>query len=146
MGSRNPKPIISRDVLQQLAETRFKEANALYKAGYFHGAIYTAGYAVECWLKVAICARLDWDELYDTFKEHDLNFLLLHSGLFRPMKEVLKVLSSFVQISGMWFWDRGTELRYCTPDLYGEDQAKDFLQWVSNETEGVVPWIRAQAS
>ena len=146
MGGRETKAIIKEDLLRRLAESRLREANALYSSGHYQGAIYLAGYAVECWLKVAICRAMDWDELYDTFKQHDLMFLLRHSGLVRRINDAPKVNSNFSQIMGIWFWDSKIELRYRDPDSYSADQAKDFLRWVADKTEGVVPWLSKQVS
>ena len=146
MSERDTKAIIKKDLLRRLAESRLREANALYSAGYYQGAIYLAGYAVVCWLKVAICRALDWDELYDTFKRHDLMFLLRHSGLFRRISDAPKVNINFRKIMAIWFWDNKVELRYCDPDSYSADRAKHFLHWVADKTEGVVPWLSKQVS
>jgi HEPN domain-containing protein len=140
------KPIVEKDVLRRLAESRLNEAQALDRAGHYQGAIYLAGYAVECWLKVAICQTLDWEGLHETFKSHDLKHLLLHSGLVRRIDKASAVSRSFKQIIGMWPKDGGVELRYRDPQSYSEEQARVFLQWVTGEKEGVVPWLCGQVS
>lgn len=38
----------------RVAFQRFEEAEVLFDAGYFNGAVYLAGYAVECMLKTLI--------------------------------------------------------------------------------------------
>lgn len=38
----------------RVAYQRFEEAEVLFEAGYYNGAVYLAGYAVECMLKVLI--------------------------------------------------------------------------------------------
>ena len=38
----------------RVAYQRLEEAEVLYKAGYYNGAVYLAGYAVECMLKTII--------------------------------------------------------------------------------------------
>ena len=48
---------MNRIDLQELAQTRLREAQALLNAGEWSGAYYLAGYAVECELKACI-ARL----------------------------------------------------------------------------------------
>src|SRR5438477_8710636 len=45
---------MNRADFQQLAEVRIKEAEALLNNGYYAGAYYLAGYAVECALKACI--------------------------------------------------------------------------------------------
>lgn len=146
MAAAESKPIVKKDVLRRLAETRLHEASALKRAGYYQAVIYLAGYAVECWLKVAICHTLDWQGLHETFKSHDLKHLLLHSGLVRRIDEAAMVSRSFKRITGMWPKDGGVELRYRDPSLYTEEQARVFLQWVASEKEGVVPWLSGQVS
>jgi HEPN domain-containing protein len=140
------KPIIDKDQLRQIGDTRLAEARALLEAGHFSGAIYLAGYAVECWLKVAICHALDWEGLYETFKSHDLKHLLLHSGLIRRVEQAAEVSASFKKITGMWPKDRGEWLRYNPPESYTAKQAEAFLNWVDGEKEGVIPWLSAQTS
>lgn len=38
----------------RVAYQRFEEAEVLFEAGYYNGAVYLAGYAVECMLKTLI--------------------------------------------------------------------------------------------
>jgi hypothetical protein len=45
---------VNRTELQQLAEERVRDSDALLKAGQWSGAYYLAGYAVECGLKACI--------------------------------------------------------------------------------------------
>src|SRR5438067_13809238 len=45
---------MNRADFQQLAEVRIKEAEVLLNNGYYAGAYYLAGYAVECALKACI--------------------------------------------------------------------------------------------
>ena len=146
LASGDSEPIIDRDLLRRLAETRLREARALAHEGHHQGAIYLAGYAVECWLKAVICHTLDWEGLHETFRTHDLKSLLLHSGLFRRIVSEPRVHSSFNKIVGMWPRDGGVELRYRDPQSYSEEQANVFLHWVDGKTEGVVPWLSEQVS
>lgn len=50
---------LTRTDLQQLADVRLTEANALLAAGLWDGAYYLAGYAVECALKACIMAYVE---------------------------------------------------------------------------------------
>jgi hypothetical protein len=50
---------LTRTDLQQLADARIAEANALLAAGLWDGAYYLAGYAVECALKACIMAYVE---------------------------------------------------------------------------------------
>ena len=66
------KFLIERGRLRELVELRLREAQTLLDAELYVGAIYLAGYAVECELKHSICVVLDWSHLRTTFKTHDL--------------------------------------------------------------------------
>ncbi len=132
--------IVSREVLERLVEVRFHEAKVLCEKRFFAGAVYLAGYAVECELKVAICVRLDLDMLPATFRSHDLELLLLHSGLQNKLKMREEVAESFKKICGMW--NGKMDLRYEDPNKIGENDAHLFLEWVGHSTKGVLPWLR----
>ncbi len=54
-----------------LADTRLREAGALVAKRHWLGALYLAGYAVECSLKAKI-AKNSRDALPDSCKTHDL--------------------------------------------------------------------------
>lgn len=134
-------PIVERSVLQRLGRTRLKEAEVLREAKCYAGAIYLAGYAVECYLKVAICVALDWQELTETFASHDLELLLRHSGLDRKIRRNRRVHHSFGKIQGIWTLTRKNATRYRDPRDFKEVDADRFLEWVSHKQHGVVPWL-----
>lgn len=138
------KPLIDRVALERLGDARLQDAKALIAAERYSAAIYLAGYAVECYLKVAICARLDWKALYPTFKIHDLDVLLLHTGLESSISITPTVEESFRQIVGLWKMEGRDNVRYRDPDGLSKADAQDFLQWVENPTTGVVPWVKAR--
>lgn len=133
---------IKREILEQVAESRLKEAQVLRKAGCFAGSIYLATYAVECWLKIAICHALDWKDMLATFKTHDLKLLLLHSGLERRMKRDTGVYTSFRKIQDLLMRE-DDPVRYRPPDRYGEADAEEFLAWVQGD-DGVITWVKKQ--
>ena len=79
--------------LREIARERIKDAEALFGAERFEGAMYICGYAVEIALKARICKTLRWPEFpqtesefggqnrkYSPFKTHLLNLLLSYSG------------------------------------------------------------------
>jgi hypothetical protein len=145
MATLDPKIVVDKDVLERLVDSRLQEAKALSERGCFAGCVYLAGIAVECCLKAAICQTLDCDGLPATFKSHDLDALLLHSGLKRRMKrEAPDVHDSFVKIQGFWTMKGKESIRYIDPGNYGSDDAEAFLSWVTDATRGVVPWLKRQ--
>ncbi len=106
--------------LQELAEERLADAQALYDAKRYGGAFYICGYAVEVALKKKICTMLDWDEyptngkLYASFKTHDLDVLLHLSG-------AEKKIALSTEWSIVMKWD--VEIRYSPEKQTPEDVA-----------------------
>lgn len=148
------KTVVSRTTLEKLVELRLAEAQALFDAGYYVGCVYLAGYAVECALKHAICATLEWNDLKSTFKTHDLELLRVHSGLDARLQGDVVVSESFSKIREMWVIDSSDKgekhqsLRYCTADVarIDRDSASLFLKWATDSKVGVIPWLRNETS
>jgi hypothetical protein len=81
--------MISRAELRAIARARLTDAEALFGAGRYDGAMYLGGYAVELALKARICRTLKWNEFpstpaefrsYQSLRSHDLDVLLSLSG------------------------------------------------------------------
>jgi HEPN domain-containing protein len=82
--------MLSFSDLRKMARARVEDAKALYAAGRYDGAVYIAGYAVECQLKARIATGLlaqgEWPESNSEFesfsrmKSHKLEDLLRLSG------------------------------------------------------------------
>lgn len=136
----------------EIAEARLLEAETLFQAKHYAGAVYLGGYAVECFLKVAICVRLEWDALRGTFKTHDLEGLLLYSGLDRTLRTSRDIVDSFGKIVQIWAIeasgnnDGRRSVRYQRPTDIDEQTARRFLEYVANPSIGVVPWLRGRIS
>lgn len=136
-------PVIRRDTLVEIADARLREAEVLLEAGHFASAIYLAGYSVECYLKMAICKTLDWAELLGTFKTHDLESLLAHSGFDSKLRKDQPVKDNFAKIIGVW--ELGG-IRYRRPSDVNKKDASDFMEYVADAKTGVVPWLRKAIS
>ena len=141
------QPIISRDDLRAIAETRLREAETLSHGGHYAGAVYLAGYAVECLLKMAICVTLKWEGLRGTFKTHDLEGLLLHSGFDGELRSSEGVIDSFAKIVQIWAVEEKSEkdgtrnVRYSRPESIDQQTARRFLDCVNDPKTGVAPWL-----
>lgn len=135
--------VVSRQVLMELGAARLKEAKVLANANCYAAAIYLGGYAVECYLKAAICKTLDCDGLPATYMSHNLDALLLHAGLKRKMEVVPQVETSFKEIRGLWVMEGAAAVRYRSPDAFKASDTKKFFKWVSGRN-GVVPWLQRQ--
>ena len=137
--------IIRRATLLSLVDCRIREAGALRIAGLHAGCVYLAGYAVECQLKFTICWTLGWDELRATFKTHDLELLLMHSGVDARMRGNAKIVESFAKICEIWKPDTGA-LRYDDPAKYEESTSSLFMQCALDPEVGVITWLRKMTS
>lgn len=84
----------------KIANERLVDADYLYLYGRYDGAYYMAGYAIELLLKARVCKTLDIDNFFDdrimkqikypkTFKNHDIDQLLILSGLYKKWTQVL---------------------------------------------------------
>lgn len=131
---------------EKAGKHRLDDARALLDAGRWRGAMYLAGYAVECLLKVKLmrmygCRNLN--ELENVLREREL--LTGHETIFTHRLETLfKLTRSSERLrSNPGIWKRfGTLNRWMpawryTADLSDSANAKDFVQSV----EQVVHWI-----
>ncbi len=138
---------LARAVLEVLSDARLTEAELLAKEGHFGTAIYLGGYALECLLKAVICRRLDLDELPATFHSHDLEALLLHSGLHRRMESKSAVHENFRKASDIWMLDNTADsVRYRDPSAFVGQDYENFNKWLCGREAGVIPWLRDQIS
>jgi HEPN domain-containing protein len=128
--------MLDRADMIEIARARLCDAQALFAADRFDGAIYLCGYAAEIALKARICKTLAWAgypetrgefNKYRTFKTHDLDVLLHLSGIEEIIKGGL-----FVEWSTVVTWD--PESRY-KPTGSGN---KDDARWMIESTDILV--------
>lgn len=131
------KLIIKRELLKVVAETRVADAASLFDAGRYAAAVYLAGYAVECSLKAMICKTLDLDDLPGTFAVHDLELLLLHSGLNKRIRENSQVHEAFKKLDEVW----SEVVRYDDPVKYTTQEAGRMMTLVREVVQWLVPMI-----
>ena len=79
--------------LKKMAKGRLVDADVLFRAARYDGAIYLCGYAVEIALKARICRTLKWAGYpssfgrdYQSFRSRDLDVLLHLSGVESKIK------------------------------------------------------------
>ena len=141
-GELSTKGIIRCDDLREIADARLKEAELLARQGYHGACIYLAGYSVECYLKCAICRRLDLDELPAMFGVHDLKGLRLCSGLDKQFRSDAHVEDNFRRICSVWPLVGKRNVRYRPPNEFTPDGAKKFLSYINDPVHGVVVWLK----
>jgi hypothetical protein len=139
------KMIISRAMLERLAQERREDFKALCESKKFAAAIYLVGYSVECLLKAHVCKTLDLPELPVTYRAHDLLALLLHSGLKSRLEQETAVFESLNKFYDVWNPEQDDRnLRYADPAKYNDHDAKDVDDWLHHEEKGVITWLSKQ--
>lgn len=82
--------MLAKAELRKIAQARLRDAEILFSAKRYDGAVYLCGYAVEITLKERICKTLRWDgfpstgrefQNFQSFKTHSLDVLLSLSGV-----------------------------------------------------------------
>ena len=136
---------MDRKDLQTLSTIRLREATALLKAGYFDGAYYLAGYAVECALKTCIAKGTQRGEFPDRKKvesshSHDLRKLVGIAGLdgvrARQFGEDTAFRNNW-EIVELWT----EQSRY---QRHQPDSAQTLVAAVGDRQHGVISWIKRQ--
>jgi HEPN domain-containing protein len=127
--------------LQELAEERMLDAEALLAAGRWSAAYYLAGYAVECAIKACIAKQFQEFEFPDKAKvldsySHDYLKLFRVAGL--DVLEETRRRSAF-----KWSWgivkDWNEATRYL---LVGEDRAREMVTAINDSSNGILAWLR----
>ena len=135
---------MNRDDLQRIARLRVKEAKVLLENGYFSGAYYLLGYAVECALKACIAKqikRYDFPDrkLINDSYSHELEKLLNVSGLKAELQKEIRNNPN-LEVNWAIVKDWSVESRYST-DI-SETTARDFYSAVTTRKNGVLSWLK----
>jgi HEPN domain-containing protein len=135
---------MNRDDLQRISRLRVKEARVLFKNGYFSGAYYLLGYAIECALKACIAKqikRYDFPDrkLINDSYSHELEKLLSVSGLKAELQEEIRS-NPKLEVNWAIVKDWSVQSRYST-DI-SETTARDFYSAVTTRKDGVLSWLK----
>jgi HEPN domain-containing protein len=134
---------IKRSDLRGLALMRLKESQLLLKGGYWSGAYYLAGYAVECALKACIAKATERYEFPDKRRvdksyTHKFEDLLGVAGLARQLGNAenpdTRLASNWALVK-QW----SPEARY---ELHSETDATALLEAVQNRKDGILSWLK----
>jgi|SRR5882724_4611717 len=134
--------------IEKLAITKLIEATCLFDNEHYDWAYYTAGYTIELLLKAKVCSVLGIEDFFDekngilkklkfpqTFKNHDLEQLLILSGIYKEFgKDCSEDINLRTKWSSICSWNEGS--RY----LMGKAQleVQDFLTSISE----IAAWIQ----
>jgi hypothetical protein len=135
----------TRQDLKDLTRLRLQEAEALFQAACYNGAVYLGGYAVEAALKARICRLLGAENYPDSGKYkgvyavHDLDQLLFLAGLQgKPELQKAPLFESWT-LAAPWKPD----LRYSPPGTITQKQAAEILKAIRDPKNGVLRWIKS---
>lgn len=129
--------------LEIAAADRLADAEALLVAGRYATSIAMGIYSLEIYLKVGVCKRLDLPALPKAFEIHDLESLLVLTGLsvaFDSAPQPVRTNWEKIVI------DSGeiNALRYQPGSLRSQAQARAFLSQLRDPNDGVIPWFLTQ--
>jgi len=135
---------MNRSDLQGVSRLRVKEARLLLDNGYFSGAYYLLGYAIECALKACITKqikRYDFPDrkLVNDSYTHDLEKLLSISGLKAELQKETRS-NPTLEVNWAIVKDWSEQSRYSTS--ISETQARDFYSAVTARKNGVLTWLK----
>jgi HEPN domain-containing protein len=123
-------------LFKHIAAMRLEDARVLLARNRHHGALYLAGYSVECALKWAITRRLAVDYLPAHLEIHDLDRLMGESGLAEGMKTDTAIAPLFSALVDEW----GPHGRYAAPAMDGTkakrlyNQIKQVYEWLIEQS------------
>ncbi len=123
---------------------RLQEAQLLFDNGFYSGAYYLAGYAIECALKACICRKtksedfpLDRRALENVYT-HDLEKLLKGAELTMVQQARVSTDQAFA-VNWAITKDWSEEGRYV---VYIQTQARDLLEAITDPTNGIMAWLQ----
>jgi HEPN domain-containing protein len=134
---------MKRSDLQRLSRIRSKEAKSLLDKGFYDGAYYLAGYAVECALKACIAKQSQRYEFPDKARvldsyTHDFAKLLRAANLTTELKNEIKTNNIFRnnrKIVERW----SEEARYQTVT---SQTAMELYSAIADRQNGVLSWLK----
>ncbi len=97
-------------VFGAVARLRIEDAQCLHREGRYNGAVYLAGYAVECQLKFAYCRQKGLLNLPESFETHDWDRLVQAAGLLPDIRKQTAIYAIYSALADQW----GPALRYQT--------------------------------
>ena len=134
---------MNRADLQQLANLRIAEAQALLAAGFPAGAYYLAGYAIECAIKSCIAKNVQQYDFPDKERvnqsySHNLIQLIRAANLedeFRDARSTVQALDDFWRTVKDW----SESVRYDSTITMAS--ATNLLTAITDSANGVLPWL-----
>ena len=131
----------SKADFERLANARLSEAECLFSNGFYDGAFYLAGYAVEFGIKAILCRGIRAQEMPDPdikdYFVHDLKKLLKYAGLTDEIQGLGLLASSWNLLITKW----SEATRYSG---WTQAEAQSMIIAVGDSSKGVLPWLRSK--
>lgn len=124
---------------------RLEDALILDANGRYAAAIAARLYALEIYLKFRICQRLNLNNPPRKLEIHNLDALIVFSGLSRRLKDEPKssdLAQNWVDI--LEFSKDLNDLRYFPADKWNQQQSEEFSRWLLDPSAGVLTWLQNQ--
>jgi hypothetical protein len=126
-------------------QDRLEDAAALDAGGRHAAAIATRLYALEIYLKFRICRRLGLDHPPKKLEIHDLEALIVFSGLTRALETLPKSGDVFQNWTNILEYSKDlNDLRYLPASRRTQQHSDDFSHWLLDASTGVLPWLQNQ--
>lgn len=124
-----------RTVLTALVHVRFRDGETLLRSGEPErriGAIYVAGYGIECALKARLCVENRVDTLPPQFAHHDLQRLVECTDIWPCLKTNREWYNMFVFLCSEWNVSMRYAMRPYDPLQVRKfiEKAKEFTKWL----------------
>lgn len=113
-------------VFREIARIRLQDASVLLGHHRLRGAVYLAGYSIECILKWAVTSHRDLVYLPADLENHDWNCLLVESGLSAALRQDKSAAAIFSELADIW----GPELRYLAKEPLTREAAALYERFV----------------
>jgi hypothetical protein len=139
MRGRIGPPVIRATVFRAASHERWEDAQCLYKAGRYQGAIYLCGYALECRLKFSVCTARGvncLEEIEAKSLGHDLERSMQATGLYEELYKNKDLIVAFLRIVRQW----STEIRYSGAPR-GRQESEKFLR----DTRALLRWLETRS-
>lgn len=129
--------------LEQAWQDRLVDGLTLHAAGRHGSAMALGLYSLEILLKAMVCRKLNLEHLPVGFQIHDLDGLVVLTGLSRLLNQKTTHRSALRRN-----WDdillisrTLEELRYTPDSRWSKKQADTFFHQLNNPNHGVIPWL-----
>lgn len=132
-----------KEDLEAAARDRLRDAFALQRAKRYSACIVSCLYALEISLKAIICKRLETEQLPQAFEIHDLEGLLMLTGLRRKLFNNSDLHANWSILQSLS--KELNDIRYRPGRSSDKPKAKAAVAALTKSEKGVLSWLKRQA-